>query len=789
MVHKRIKRFVRKIIKRSPPAPKPTSAPQSRPSGPVLVTRAGVPVGTAAPPRRSSTQTTTTPQSRPRGGGGGRPVQVTRGGVSVTVKPPEPKPTVSKTSKTKITTRRKKDILALRKRTGFFVQEAPKKKSISERVFLEKQRLRTKVERGIKLTPQENLKLFGTTSGERVILTGQGIVSLGKGSLELIRNPKNITKVPKATLEVLKEFKKGGKEFGRTARVSPTETIAFVGTEALLFIGSGSAFKLAGKISSKVATQLIKATPKFAPVKGGKIIVQSKQTGKKVVLEIVETPVKKIGIPLKEQIKISGRRTTVVSAQADRIINLLKTKRVVRKPIPNESQLKPRTRSLLNKFDRGRITKKQLIQLDKRINIETRGAGSLLERSFFGSPRGRLRASRLGGQQKEASLLDILAGDVTFKTQKPQILIFEKSKIQKLPSSLKDIENKIKSGKTLTPNEANRLLQFQLKKSGKFKPVGALSREPEVTLAPGEIIKKVKTIAFTEINGRRIPIVRAEVIKAKPETARLIKKSKAGKINRSELKKLRRNLKKETGFKTSLSRRSSRARPRARAPKLTPRRTPLRRRTTRRIVVRRVPRKSPESRRVVTPRKTRRVIVVPKRVPPRRTPPRRPPVVPVKPTPRVPGKFKRGRVRRIKKISTKQKAFNVFARPLKRTKKGKRPKLIKVNKVPLTKRRAKDLRNFVTDTSLSRTARIKPTRGKPQQPRVKVPIGFSKRTSKKFRRHRTVKGKRIGLPKGKVIERRRRLLDTRQERNQITLRKRIKQITKKKTTSRKNRRR
>ena len=132
----------------------------------------------------------------------------------------------------------------------------------------------------------------------------------------------------------------------------------------------------------------------------------------------------------------------------------------------------------------------------------------------------------------------------------------------------------------------------------------------------------------------------------------------------------------------------------------------------------------------------------------------------------------------VKKTPTKKKAHNVFARPLKRTKKGRRPKLIRVNKVPLSKRRAKDLRNFITDTSLSRTARIKPTKGKPGKSRLRVPKGFSKRTSRKFRRFRVIKGKRVALPKGKVIERSRHLLDTHQEKKQITLKRRIAQITK-----------
>lgn len=134
-----------------------------------------------------------------------------------------------------------------------------------------------------------------------------------------------------------------------------------------------------------------------------------------------------------------------------------------------------------------------------------------------------------------------------------------------------------------------------------------------------------------------------------------------------------------------------------------------------------------------------------------------------------------------KKVTTKtiKRAFNVFAKPVK----GK--KLIKVNKKGLSKSDAKGLRNFLIDTSLSRQGLIKPGRGKISKPSIKVPKSFAIKTSKKFRRFKTRKGKRIPLTKGRVIEKKTRLLDTRQERKKITLRKRIKQLTPKKKVTKK----
>ena len=115
----------------------------------------------------------------------------------------------------------------------------------------------------------------------------------------------------------------------------------------------------------------------------------------------------------------------------------------------------------------------------------------------------------------------------------------------------------------------------------------------------------------------------------------------------------------------------------------------------------------------------------------------------------------------------------------------KLPKLLKVNQKPLNRGRAEDLRNLVTDTSLSRTGRVKLTNKKLVRARTKAPIGYAKKTKLKFRTYRIVKGKKIKLKKGTVIERRGKLLDTIGERKRITLKKRIAQLRKKKDKKKK----
>ena len=133
------------------------------------------------------------------------------------------------------------------------------------------------------------------------------------------------------------------------------------------------------------------------------------------------------------------------------------------------------------------------------------------------------------------------------------------------------------------------------------------------------------------------------------------------------------------------------------------------------------------------------------------------------------------------KAFKKDQGFNVLARPTKKRKGQKRSRLIRINQKPLNQKSAKDLRNFILDTSLSRSGRIKPTKGKPKKARIKVPSSFSSKTRNKFRNFRTVKGKRIPLVRGGVIEKKTKLLDTKQERANISLRKRIKQLTKRPT--------
>ena len=133
----------------------------------------------------------------------------------------------------------------------------------------------------------------------------------------------------------------------------------------------------------------------------------------------------------------------------------------------------------------------------------------------------------------------------------------------------------------------------------------------------------------------------------------------------------------------------------------------------------------------------------------------------------------------LSKKESKQFGYIVYAKPVK----GK--KFVKVNNIPLTKNKALDLRNYITDTSLSRTAMIKKVKQSPKETRMKVPIGYASRTSSKFRDYQIKNKKKLFLKNRRVIEKNKHILDTVGEKKGISLARRIKQLGLKKQPKRK----
>lgn len=144
-----------------------------------------------------------------------------------------------------------------------------------------------------------------------------------------------------------------------------------------------------------------------------------------------------------------------------------------------------------------------------------------IERSFFYDPEARLRPTRLGLTEgtTSASLSDVATGNFRLFPERPQAILTPAARVESFPSSLSGVRTKLLANRALSSSEEAALLEFQLKPSGQLKPVGFLSGEPEVTLAPGEALRRVpRQGAVTllpergKIIPRRVPIYEAEIV-------------------------------------------------------------------------------------------------------------------------------------------------------------------------------------------------------------------------------------------------------------------------------------
>ncbi len=105
-----------------------------------------------------------------------------------------------------------------------------------------------------------------------------------------------------------------------------------------------------------------------------------------------------------------------------------------------------------------------------------------------------------------------------------------------------------------------------------------------------------------------------------------------------------------------------------------------------------------------------------------------------------------------------------------------RKKFIKVNQVPITKNKARDLASFVTDRSLAATWKIKKSKKFAQKPVKIIPPRYFDRNKDKFRSFKRKKGIRIPITNS-AIERRTFRLDSRSEVNKINVARFSKQIS------------
>ena len=102
---------------------------------------------------------------------------------------------------------------------------------------------------------------------------------------------------------------------------------------------------------------------------------------------------------------------------------------------------------------------------------------------------------------------------------------------------------------------------------------------------------------------------------------------------------------------------------------------------------------------------------------------------------------------------SKKPGYQTYIKPL------KQKTFVKANLNPLTKKKAKDLGSYITDTTLGATYKIKKTKKNALKPRMKVPRDYADKTKHKFRAYRIVKGKKKKMV-NTWIEKRNRRLDT-----------------------------
>lgn len=271
----------------------------------------------------------------------------------------------------------------------------------------------------------------------------------------------------------------GFPEIGRVLRFEPEfATGAIAGEIALFRVGQIAVIK--GKpIVTKVVTPL---RPSFRPLEGevGRRRVTIPFEGGELDVGFVERG-GGFGIPLSEQLEFAGRRgVTVGTAQ----------------------------RGLFPRFAKSVEIEKPLLP----------GAPPL-ERSLFVSPPGRrgvpvVRISRLGLEpQKPATLLDILGGDITFRSPQRAQAIILRADIEAIPPGLKGLARRASRAGVGSPEAielSRRLLKFQLTPTGKLKP-GFLTGEAEFTLSPGEVLERKRRLGVTLIERRPVELIEAEI--------------------------------------------------------------------------------------------------------------------------------------------------------------------------------------------------------------------------------------------------------------------------------------
>jgi len=541
-------------------------------------------------------------------------------------------------------------------------------------------------------------------------------------------------------------------------------------------------------------------------------------------------------MPFAEQLaRFSGKKFTGVNASYNQLTSLIRRKATVRKPFnltssklqkrfpKGEASFPTRIKKLLKEFDSGKKLKiNEIVELNTWLGKNVEKNITILERSLYVDIDKGLRLSRLGIQaEADATLRDIVK--LNFKwfgaKHKPQVLIFENAQMAKAPKYIQTIARKFnKTGKISNIDLAKYTNWQTTKGSGLFRasgnPIYKGGIELEATLAPGEMIRRIKQVGVKYIDGKKVTFVTAKVYKPTKSILKQMKMAELGKLNKVSLSKLEKVLSKKLGRKVkvatpetakryikiskSAARRADTSIPVIRihrngikvmAVRLKP---SVKRKITKRKVAKKKPvtRKRP-SKRPKAKRKTPKRKPTPRKKAKRPTAKRKP--VKRKPTPRKPSKRPKAKRVPVKRAAPKRKPTPRAGRPSKTTKKKKpairpaqgfRPKTLSkkvqtyyvVEKVrgkfkklypkPLTAKGARDFAVYSIDNHLSKTAFFVPL-GKAKKV-VQAPKkiqGYYSKNKVKVRPYKIRYGKKKLMVNG-YIEKRKYFQDTKQERLQ-----------------------
>lgn len=298
---------------------------------------------------------------------------------------------------------------------------------------------------------------------------GLGLGALGAGFASgLARSPFSAvsftTGLVTSPRKEIKDTVRGIKEIPQKFRQSPFTTIGELSGEA---VGQSIFFKGISKVTRGGAAEFSREFKPIETVGGKQVITKLDQP------IAIAPPVSQILEPLSTQAKLAGK------------------------------PLKQSVSAGANFFE-------TYVRGEEKVIFKPDAIG--IEQSFFLDPRNRLRVSRFGGSGNINSLSEVLEADVAFGARKNlQAIVVKDQLVEKFPTNLADVKKNLLEGKSLTLEQQKRLLKWQLTPSGQFKPIGKISKESEVTVAPGDSLFFEQRLGVSTFRGEPFDIIEARL--------------------------------------------------------------------------------------------------------------------------------------------------------------------------------------------------------------------------------------------------------------------------------------